>query len=300
MTANVEQEEVDALLGESQADSTTEVSPRDFQRPLRLSQDDSAKLQSALAISLPQASKGMSEVFDRSVRVELSSLSEVHAERIFEEVEEPLTVMRFVAGGHPGWVQWETLPAIQSIETLLGATDTSTGTRTLSSIEARVLESLLTAAVTPVLEPLGASVEMPAIAQDRTALGSWKDIEGGDPHRVAIELTLTGLEEESTIHLFLGGLTGGGDQITAPEDALPAALPKSLNEIEVDVCVCLEGGEFALAQLLALEEGDVITLDSRPGDPVELRIEGEAIGQADWGQDDGWSAIRIRGGPTNE
>jgi flagellar motor switch protein FliM len=53
------------------------------------------------------------------------------------------------------------------------------------------------------------------------------------------------------------------------------------------------GYEISLDQLLALEEGDVIPLDARLGDPTTLSVEGLTLAHARLGSHRGRLAVRI-------
>jgi flagellar motor switch protein FliM len=300
VSSNVVQEEVEALLsepggGEARA---AEVVQCDFSRPRRLSPERLEELQEALAANLGASQESLSRLLGLEVKLELASLSEVHADSLFRELPEHLALMRFQSAGHPNWVRWESLPAIRCVERLLGSTTETEEERELSSIEVAMLEGIVNALVQPMLAELSPELSEVEVITDLAAAGSWRDAaEGADPHRLGVELALDAPGIQSTLNLFLSGFADGtsAGAAAAQEDVLPDSVPAHLEGVTTELQACLAGVDVPLSQLLSLEEGDVIPIDMRAGHPVTATLDGRAIATAEWGTYHGRMALKILG-----
>lgn len=298
MSSKVEPREVAALLGEAGAPSPPppSVEPCDFRRPRRLSPAQRDELRAALVARVPAVEGELAEALGTRPTLELVGLSEAHADTLFDGVPEPLLALRFRTNGQPGWLLWESLAALQCVERILGGSVATKAARRLSPVEAGVLQGLLEALARPLLKGLSLTLSEPDVVQDRISLGSWRD--GGkaaDPHRLGIELGLEGLGSPTSVHLFLAGFQEG---LTRPAAAparpeVLAAVPPSLQHVEVELRVLLAGALIPLAQLLSLEQGDVIPLAAAAGDPVRALVNGRPIAKGSWGKHAGRLAMRI-------
>ena len=68
----------------------------------------------------------------------------------------------------------------------------------------------------------------------------------------------------------------------SPRAASPAALASSaLARIPVLVQVVLGGAKMAIADVSALSPGEIVRLDRRIGDPVDILVNGRLFGRAD-------------------
>lgn len=296
----VEPREVAALLGETAAPPAPVVETCDFRRPRRLSAAQLDELRAVLSARLPAAETELAEALGLRPKLELVALSEAHAEALFGGAPEPLLALRFRTNGQLGWVLWQSQPAIECVERVLGATTASKAARRLSSVEAKVLEGLLEALVRPLLKALGLTPSEVQVVQDKVALGSWRDGAKSvdsppSPHRLGFELGLEGLGGPTSLHVFLAGFQEGLARPAAASARVevPAAVPAHLQHVQVELHALLSGVEIPLAQLLRLEEGDVIPIEAELGDHVQATVNGRAIAAGKWGTHAGRMAIRI-------
>lgn len=270
---------------EGAALAEVEVAQRDFQQPLRLSPTRKQELLELGRAALPPASRALAAVLGGAQpELELIELREGLAAQLGEVLTTPLTALRFDCGGQPCWIAWQNPAAVAAIESLLGgARDVPAAGRPLSSIERGLLLRVLTA----VAKGLTDGLRQPASGY---ALIDAFEAPDGHQHRLAYHLAWAGPGGPSTFHVYLPA---------PPESALPASaptrvpLPRHLNAIEVQLAARFEVAEVPLAELLALEPGDVIPLSAPATHPLELCVDGHPFARALLGQRGGRMAARI-------
>ena len=293
MSSNVEPRELAALLGGA-ASAAREVEPCDFRRPRRLGPAQLADLRARVEAALPRCEQELGALLGSRASLELASSSEIHADAIVASAPEPFTALRFSAGGQPCWLLWESEPAIACIERVLGAAAERRTARALSPVEARVLEGLLAALLPPLLQGLGLAPGEARLVQERGAAGGWRDApKDPDPHRLALELALDIGGGPSSLHVFLPAPPAAARRAEPAPTGTPAALPAHLRHVEAELRVAIAAVEIPLSQLLELEEGDVIPVDARVGDPVRASIDGRTVAAGTWGLRDGRQVVRI-------
>jgi len=278
-----------AVLG--RAKPARDVAARDFARPKRFGRERTGVIQLALKKLLPALEKRLDEVAGLRVAFELGELGEVDAETIFASPNEPPCVLRFRCQKAPAWLVWDPAAAVGVVETIFGAKSASGAVRKLSPTEVRVATQFLSELVRAVAGALALTTSDFAFVQVPAELGTWR--EGGpeaSAHRLEVQLAMKRGGEASLLRLYLPGVEPGAE---AALEALPAALPEHLERVEVELSARLEGCEITLDQLMALEEGDVIPLDARLGDPTRLCVEGLILAQARLGSHRGRLAVRV-------
>jgi flagellar motor switch protein FliM len=295
LSAQLEPGEVSALLGPSgSTPASVQVAERDFRSPRRIGHEELAELTRSLAAAARKSEAAAGAVTGGREEVELAGVRELDAERWRGELQDPLALLRFKTGGQLGWLHWECRAALATIERVLGSAPAGDlAARALLPVEARVFRSLALALVQPYLEALGVSATDWTLVTSTETVGSWKDASGhGDPHRLCIELAYHGSGEPSVLRLLLPGFP---KKPAAPAKAATrgGALPQHLARVEVELHAELPGGELPLSQLLSLEEGDVIPIDARIGDPLIACVEGQRFARAELGQYRGQLAMRI-------
>ena len=299
MTSNVEPEEVQALMGlmrESGQRRGSVVTERDFRHPKRLSADSIEDIERSLATLLPRAEHVVGEALGCPTRLALAGVSEVSADTILDDVLPPLAALRFRFHGQLAWILWDARAAVSAVERIMGSSSTDPEARELSRTECRVLGNMLASLARLLAEVFARRADDFVVALKPETFGSWRDDEDqADPHRVAVELRLeTGGSEPGPLWVFLPGFhasTAGSTQET--QDGPPPALPDHLDRVEVDLLAHFPAGDLPLSQLLALEEGDVIPLEARVGDPVRVSIEDRPFGHGGLGTHRGRVAIRM-------
>ncbi|NOT32105.1 MAG: hypothetical protein HOP15_16785 [Planctomycetes bacterium] len=267
------------------------VAARDFKQPRRFGAARLAELQLALNNLLPALERKVSESAGLAAGLTLAGLGEADADALFA-ANEPLCVQRFRCQKAPAWLVWTPAAAVETVEAILGARSVPTGAaaRALSPTEVRIANQLLAEIVRAVTGVLGLATADFVMVQVASELGSWREA-GADAeaHRFEVRLALDLGGHASTLRIYLPGVEGEKELV---EPAL-GELPAHLEQVEVELSACLPGCEISLDQLLALEEGDVIPLDARLGDPTTLCVEGLTLARARLGSHRGRLAVRI-------
>jgi len=276
VATNVEPHEADAireLLDGDPGKPAGEVLDRDFRNPRRLGPEDFEEFTRQFQLELPDMELQLGDSLESICPIELGSIGEISSRGLFSDAQGPFAAIVFEVLGQPAWVLWENVAAINAVEKILGSAPDSTEARRLSSVEAQVLEGLLSIVADGALRSLKLEGSNLRVAQSLEGLGTWRDATAeADPHRLHIELPFQGPREASTFHIYIPAPLQAG----AAQDpkAGPVDLPKHLDEVRVDLSVTLGTCEVMLNQLLELEVGDIIPLDARVGDLASLQVEG--------------------------
>ena len=296
MAANVEPEEVEALLEDSgePITATCPVETRDFGEPRRLSTAVVDELRRVVEASLPTAEMELSRLLHGRLRLELGAAHEVNAQSILNAIQEPMALVRFNAGGHPAWAQWEIESATMAVEQLLGAPEPVPASRELSSLERTILRTLIEGACRAIGTGLGLELtEFQAVAQRKQA-GHWREVDNADPHRLGIELHLETPAGQSSLRIYLPIFEAQLASLPREgERSVPGALPRHLCPVELDVSAALGQAHLPLSELLAIEVGDVLKLDARRGQPARVIAAGHEIGDAELGSRRGVLALKV-------
>jgi flagellar motor switch protein FliM len=277
-----------AVLGRKHA--ARGVAPRDFRQPRRFGLARRKELELALRNLLPALERKLTDTVGRPAGLTLAGLDEADAETLFAQATEPPCVLRFRAAKAPAWLGWDNSAAVEAVEGVLGARGATTVSRVLCPTEARIASQFLSEVVRAVAGALALAPSDFVLVQAMSELGSWREAGAeAQSHRLEVRLALELGGRASTLRLFLPGVEGGKEPVEAPLGALPA----HLEQVEVELSACLPGCEISLDQLLALEEGDVIPLEARLGDPTTLSVEGLTLARARIGSHRGRLAVRI-------
>lgn len=298
MASNVTPEEAralaQALAGDaSEARRPTHVESRQFDRPLRLSVAESNALREKLRRSLPELARDLAPVMRGAPAIELVELTEAHADTVHQGLVEPFAVLRFEVDGQPGWLVWDCSAALAMLDVALGAAEPGkSGARAFTSIERAMFPRTLQAAMTRLGKILGLNVTGVAAAQTLDMLGHWR--QGGEksePQRLSITLSIDGPGGPSQWRVFMPGVVGSPRSAARAEKPVP--LPVHLSDVAVEVRAHLGANEVPLAELLALEVGDVIPLRLPVGEPLSVLVEDQACLRAALGRSQGRLALRI-------
>lgn len=299
MASNVTSEEARALAralgGEAgEARRAAHVEARQFDRPLRLSADDVDALRERLRKALPDVARELGAPMRGVPDVELLELSEVHAESVPQGLTAPFAALRFEVDKQPGWLVWDCAAALATLDVAMGAAEPGDGTaRTFTSIERAMLPRVLAGALARLLKPLGLSASTLSVCQTLDTLGHWR--QGGDkaePQRLLLVLSVGGPGGESRWKLYLPGVVPSSSR-SAPRNERPAPLPAHLGDVGVELRAHLGANEVPLAELLALEVGDVIPLRVSVGEPLAVLVEDQGCLRATLGRSQGKLALRI-------
>ena len=289
MTEELDPQQTEAIT-QALGGRDVEVSERDFRRPRRFSAQVREGFKRRVEAVLPRVEEAVNALLGGEHTLQLDHVRETTAEGLFEELEAPLAALTFEVDGDPGWLLWESQAAAACVEAVLGCPSEEPKARSLSMVEAKILEQILTPLATDLAGSLDRDLVRARIAQSPEALGSWRDGQRLDAHRLELSFGLVGPGgTPSNLRLYLPGV-----KPTAAADVEELeGLPGHLDNVSVDVCAQLMGCEVSLDQLLALEKGDVIPIESRVGDPALLTVEGLILAKAAMGQHRGQLAVRI-------
>ncbi len=297
MSPNVTPEEAQAIqesLGDA-ARPQREVVERDFSQPRRLSAGQSVKIRGLLGSVLPDLEQQIKSVLGSGSALGLGRVAESATDDVTHGIEAPLCVLRFMVRGAPGWLVWDSAAAVAAAEKILGSTPGEAEPRVLTQVEGQVLGSFLVGLLEVLLAKFGLQATDPRLVQDKETVGSWKD--GGDQadsHRITVELPLETPAGGSTIEFVLPGFPGCLPSTRADEAQEPDRIGGEMAGVEIELRAVLGQGEVALAQLLALEPGDVVPLNQRVGDSLVVLAEDKFIANAELGVHHGRVAVRLR------
>jgi flagellar motor switch protein FliM len=302
--SQVEKEEIEALLGTGAERPAPEVSQRDFTRPRRLSAEFRERYVRRLQVVLPELEAQFAQVLRHPVQLDIGAVGELAVEEIGGLVSDPLAVLCFRAGRHPAWAVWQIKSAVAAVEQVLGAPLGSASERALSSLERGVLERILKVPAESICRAFGLAADAFSVPAKREQLGSWSDAEGhADPHRMTLELHLRSETLASTVLFYLPVLELRHGREDASGDGHELSLPDHLGAVSIDLAVRLGSAEFALSELLALEVGDVVVLDSENQSPASLLCDGRQFALGRLGRRRGRLAVQVlelKSAPEND
>lgn len=311
MSANLNAEEVEALMSSDEEAPSAESGPRvndvqqrDFGHLKRLDAIELAEARRKLESALPAIEAELAVALRQPVELGLASASESNAEGLFRGESGPSALVRFRCQGHPGWCRWELVSAISALERVLGsAPDAPQPTeRLLSGLERTLLERVLRTLLLQVGSSLGLGLTdfeaLPTFKHaghysDCAAVPGSSDVPAPDPYRLSLELDLRVGDELSGLRLLLPVPERAWIRPSPPPETSSEGLPLHLLGVGMDVAVHLGHASLSLRELLALEVGDVVPLSTPRQHPAVLDVDGRAIGLAHLGQSGGRLAIRI-------
>lgn len=290
---NVTPEEVEALTGTAPAPTHVGVRPRDFHQPKRLSAEQLDELRVRVSVALGSIPKKLRPWLRSDVKIALQTVSEVNFRKLASAAGDPLCAASFRARGELGWAVWDSSTATGIAERALGVSaEEAPEGRRLSPVECSIIANLISLIANQLVAPLGFE------ATDFEMLQSVADLElstegqrGGDPQRLHLALAFEGPHGESTIRLYVPGVSAANAAGRRP--APPTPVPAHLSDIPVELCATLDTVEIALTDLLAIEVGDVIPLTARVEAPLKITIEDHPCAEARMGRKDGQLAIRL-------
>jgi flagellar motor switch protein FliM len=303
VTANIEPHEAQAILAAvrpaAQAGAPAAVEPRDFGRPLRLSARALEEVRKRVQGALTPCEEKLTRALRAPIALELAELGEVSADGLFDELAEPFALVRFEVGGQPAWLRWDCAGAVAAVESMLGMQAATAGARALSAVERRFFLELAESITGPIARALELDARAARVVADADEAGAWTDGgERADSARLRLHVVCSGLAAATGIDLWLPGVASNERERVAP----PEALPKHLDDVAVVLSARLGSREVPLAELLAIEAGDVIPLETSADGWLDVLAEDVPCARARLGCSAGRLALQIEevGPPPTE
>jgi flagellar motor switch protein FliM len=289
---SVDPEEVASLTGgAAPALRDGDVVERDFEKPLRLGVGRLTAIRRRLEIGLFGLGSQVSEALGATYDVALAGVREVHADVVREGLAEPLAVTRFAVAGQVGWAVWDCGAAVRAVERLLCGSAPDDLERPLSAVESELVSGVLERLVTAVAAASDVKPTGSRAVRSLSTMGTWLEAgDAADPHRVAFDVTLKRGDDTSEVAIYLPGLArpaagAGADEATE--------LPSRLADLGVELSARLGEVELPLADLLALEDGDVIPLGTPVDGTLAVTVDGHELARAALGTSGGTLAVRL-------
>ena len=295
MARNVTEQELDALLARTSGPRPA-VETRDFQEPRWLSPEDLEALHWPARTAGSAIAESIRSAVPLEVELETVEVSEGSLDSATRNPRPASVVLVLDGPAGPSLATIDLANGLWLAELTLGATDAGPGAgRELSPLEAQIVERLLARAFACVAKAFGMPAKEPRLvthdAELLRALGT-----ESERRRVAVCFAIRLGANKFVLHTHLAGVTPPPRKSSTnapPKQMIKAALPTEIASTSVELTAILEETEIMLTDLLALEAGDLISLNLAPGEPIVLRIEGEPCGRARFGERDGRMAVRV-------
>ncbi len=297
LARNVSEPEIDALLARPEEPRPSVVA-RDFREPRRLSAADLEALRRPFESTSAAVLEAVRLVVPVDIVLEAAEIGESSLDAVLRDDGTDFVGAVCEGASGPSIATLEAGSAVAIAEIALGSDENdSPEARAMTPLEKAVLDRLLVR----VLERAMQSLQL--AAKDTRAFGSRSLLareigQDGDRRRVALRIPLTIGQKRVVIHLLLAGVKVPAPKVAAPapaaKDAKKAGLPVEIAPTNVDLCAILARTDILLTELLALEPGDVITLDTAPGQAIVIEIEGQPRARARFGSRDARYAVRIQ------
>jgi flagellar motor switch protein FliM len=293
-------EEVEALLHATmEGEATPErsqparrVQGYDFLQPSRFSRAALDKLRSINENLAAQSAGFVSHFFRGNVKTQLASIDQMKWEHLIDEAGESLLafVLTMAPLGHKGIAALDVAFASRALETMMGGKsgDDDEPGGDFSEVDVAVLRRFVAGFLAPLpelWERIGQfQVEIGPFVQD---LGSLELFPSGEdffqlcflmqtgsgsgqivlsvPFEAVRQLPLEGEEEET-----------GVPEAPEADRAAQEAIRENIGSVDVELTVLLGNADIKVSQLVNAAPGDVIMLDTRLGDPVQVAIGGKA------------------------
>lgn len=297
-SSQVSEAELEAIsdLVRPVVDNEERISPRSFKAPRRLSQAQFDALARRIDKTMLDASNHLSTWLRSPHRARVTDVVEAHIAVLIDGLVEPMRVLAFDVGSQLGFVAWDLGAMTAAIETALGSPDAKTAAaRGLTSAEERILTHLLTRVTGLVGAALGVEPKNVRVMREKKELLLADDGTTSDSQRIGVHLALEGAAGESALRIYFPGVRAPEPAgIPSAKDAKKNSMSPQLANVDVDVCAELGTVTIPLQELMTLEVGDVIVLETKVGDMVAVTAEGEVRARGELGRHDGKLAVRLR------
>ncbi len=277
------------------------VSLRDFSEPRTLSADRIARIRKTLSARLGAIANGLAGPLRGHPQLALGEIAEMNAHGLFDGFVRPFLVHGFLCNGQQGWLIWDAAAARIACDLILSGPTSEVesggdgthgaGDPVLTRTERRVIASLLDSLLGTIVAEFSLAIEPGEVWQEPEEMTTLEDLgPDADSRRMLVHLSFESEgREASDMRLYLPGIVDPEDE-TEP---VGADAPHHLAPVDLDLSALLGGTEVPLAELLAIEVGDVIPLDSRIGEPIEIEIEETICAEGRFGAVNGRLAVAV-------
>lgn len=306
MAENVNPDEAAALSeaagGAPSAGRVSVVTPRDFSVPRTLSADRIGRIRKTLSARLQTIANALAGPLRGHPTMTLGEVAEMNAHGLFDGFVRPFLVHGFTCNGQQGWLIWDAAAARIASDTILSGPEPELegggerikepGEPMLTRTERRVVASLLDSMISTVADEFGLAIESGEIWQEPEEMTTLEDLgPDADSRRMLVHLGIELEDEEpSDLRIYLPGIV---DPEVESLDHDADNAPSHLSSVDLELSVHLGGTDVPLSELLAIEVGDVIPLDSRIGDLVDIEIEESVCARARFGAQEGRLTVLI-------
>jgi flagellar motor switch protein FliM len=297
LARNVSEPEIDALLARPEEPRPSVVA-RDFREPRRLSAADLEALRRPLESASAAVLDAVRLVVPIEIALEPIEIGETSLDAVLRDDGTDVVGAVCEGASGPSIVTLDARSAVAIAEIALGADENeSPEARAMTPLEKTLVDRLLVRVLERATQSLQLAAKETRAFASRALLAREVGTDG-DRRRVALRIPLTIGPTRAVIHVLLAGVKvpapKGAPAAPASKDAKKPALPAEIAPTIVDLCAVLARTDILLTELLALEPGDVITLDAAPGQTIVIEIEGQPRARARFGARDARMAVRIQ------
>ncbi len=250
-----------------------------------------------------KVSVGLAGILREYVEVEIREIAEVPWDRLIGEIPSPCAVFKFTATPleGAGILHIDLALAFAVVDKLLGGSGKPIdATRELTSIEQRLLTRFVEHIVKSMGNAWGDHAKLSFAIGDYISTPEFLPTLGLNDSaiRVSVAMKLAGLNGSITIgypYLMFEPIIKAfttsqpGKRIAADR----ARMEAFLKQVSLPVSVRLTPSMVSLKHLLSLEPGDVLLLDNRVSDEVEVAVAGTRLYMGRPGSVDGRIAVKI-------
>ena len=309
MSELVEPEEAEALAEAAGATDphaearVSVVSLRDFSEPRTLSADRIARIRKTLSARLQTIANALAGPLRGHPTMTLADVAETNAHGLFDGFVKPFLVHGFDVRGNQAWIVWDAPAARIACDTILSGPpeagedgeipEQEPGDPNLTRTERRVVASLLDTLLGTIAEDFDLELNPGEVWQEPEELTTLEDLgPDADPRRLLVHL---GFEDErgraSDLRLYLPGIVDPAEEEDVREND---NAPSHLAPVDLELSALLGGTNVPLSELLAIEVGDVIPIDRRVGELIEIEVEETVCGRVQFGSKNGRLAVIVR------
>jgi flagellar motor switch protein FliM len=203
--------------------------------------------------------------------------------------------------GHVGFIELSFESSTKLIAQMLCDPEAEIGAEgEISSLEESILQDIIFALVDSIIQGFSEYNVASLQKTDQLICGEWPVRFRGleDMTKVSFEAKCPTVEIEISLYLLdqvVAPLVGGKTSDTSPEllKKMPERIVGCMQEAPMEVSAQLSSAMITLNDVMTIQQGDVIVLDRKVNDPVDVLVNGQTCFQAWPAQHAGRSAIVV-------